>query len=91
MSDSLEARINIMENIQEKFGHDIQEIKGQLAKLTKLMEGHTGAISENTYGSPSFSLQPIMPPLIYQQHPSHELQIQQGQCSTKCSLSSSKL
>ena len=56
MGDSLETRINIVEHIQVEFGHDIQEIKGQLAKLTKLIEGHTGAISENTYGSPSFPL-----------------------------------
>ena len=65
MGDSLEVRINIMENIQEEFGYDIQEMKGQLAKLTKLIEGHTGAISENTCGSPSFPLQPILPTLIH--------------------------
>ena len=56
MGDSLEVQINIIEHIQEEFGHDIQKMKGQLVKLTKLTEGHTGAISENTYGSPSFPL-----------------------------------
>ena len=62
MGDSLEVRISIIENIQEKFRYDIQEMKVQLVKLTKLTEGHTGAISENTYGSPSFPLKPIVPP-----------------------------
>ena len=47
MGDSLETRISIIEHIQEEFGHDIQEMKGQLAKLTELIEGHTGAISED--------------------------------------------
>ena len=75
MGDSLKTRISTVEHIQEEFGHDIQEIKGQLARLTKLIEGHTGAISENTYGSLSFLLQPTLPPLIHQQHPSHEHQI----------------
>ena len=75
MGDSLEAQISIMENIQEEFGYDIQEMKVQLIKLTKLIEGHTGAISENTYGSPFFPLQPIVPSLIYQKHPSHESRI----------------
>ena len=56
MGDSLETCISIVEHIQEEFGHDIQEMKGKLAKLTKLIEGYTGAISENTYGSPSFPL-----------------------------------
>ena len=66
MGDSLETRISIKENIQEEFGYDIQEMKVQLLKLTKLIEGHTGAISKNTYGSLSFPLQPIVPPLIHQ-------------------------
>ena len=75
MGDSLEARISIMESIQEEFGHDIQEIKGQLVRLTKLIEGHTGAISENTYGSLSYPLQPILPSLIHQRYPGHESRI----------------
>ena len=36
--DQLEARINVIESIQEEFGHDIREIKEQLARLTKLVE-----------------------------------------------------
>ena len=75
MSDSLEARISIMENIQEEFGYDIQEMKGQLVRLTKLIEGHTGIVPENTYGSLSFPLQSIVPHFIYQRHPSHESRI----------------
>ena len=38
MGDQLEARISAIESIQEEFGHDIREIKEQLAKLTKLVE-----------------------------------------------------
>ena len=52
MGGSLEARINIMENIQEEFGYDIQEMKGQLARLTKLIEGHTEIVPEDIHGSP---------------------------------------
>ena len=40
MGDQWEARIGAIENIQEKFGHDIQEIKEQLARLTCLLEDH---------------------------------------------------
>ena len=75
IGDSLEARISIMENIQEEFGHDIQEMKGQLAKLTKLIERHSGVMSKDICGSSSFPLQPTLPPLIYQRHPSHESRI----------------
>ena len=40
MGDQWEARINAVENIQEKFGHDIREIKERLARLTSLLEDH---------------------------------------------------
>ena len=40
MGDQWEARIVAIENIQAEFGHDIQEIKEQLAKLTSLLEDH---------------------------------------------------
>ena len=39
----MEARISAIESIQEEFGHDIQEIKEQLAKLTKLVEDYAEA------------------------------------------------
>ena len=52
MGDSLETRISIVEHIQEEFGHGIQEIKGQLVKLIKLIEGHTGIVPEDIHGSP---------------------------------------
>ena len=38
MRDQLEARISAIESIQKEFGHDIREIKEQLARLTKLVE-----------------------------------------------------
>ena len=69
------AQINTVEHIQEEFGHDIQEMKMQLTRLTKLIEGHTGVVSENICGSPSFPLQPILSPLIHQRHPGHESRI----------------
>ena len=43
MGDQLEARINVVEYIQEEFGHEIQEIKKELVRLTMLIENHTEA------------------------------------------------
>ena len=40
MGDQWEARIRAIENIQEEFGHDIQEIKERLVRLTNLFEDH---------------------------------------------------
>ena len=40
MEDQWKARISAIENIQEEFGHDIQEIKERLARLTSLFEDH---------------------------------------------------
>ena len=40
MGDQWEARISAIENIQEEFGHDIQEMKEQLARLTNLFKDH---------------------------------------------------
>ena len=38
MGDRWEARLSAMENIQEKFEHNIREIEEQLARLTSLFE-----------------------------------------------------
>ena len=43
MRDLLEARISVIEQIQDKFGHEIQEIKKKLARLVKLIEPCTEA------------------------------------------------
>ena len=72
MEDSLEAQINIVKHIQEDFGHDIQEMKGQLARLTKLIEGRTRIMLENIHGSPSFPLQSSSYPLVHHPYPNHE-------------------
>ena len=40
MGDQWEARIGMIENIQEKFGYDIREIKERLARLTSLLEDY---------------------------------------------------
>ena len=72
MGDSLETRINTIEHIQEKFGHDIQEMKGQLARLTKLIKGWTGIMPENIHGSPFFPSQSSSYPLVHHPHPNHK-------------------
>ena len=69
MGDSLETRINTVEHIQEEFGHDIQEMKGQLARLTKLIEGHTAIEPEDIHGSPFNPLQSNSYPLVQHHHP----------------------
>ena len=38
MGDQLEARFSAMENIQEKFEHNIREMEEQLVKLTTLFK-----------------------------------------------------
>ena len=43
VGDHLEARLNVIENIQEEFGHDIREVKEHLAKLTSLLEDYIRA------------------------------------------------
>ena len=40
MGDRLEARISAVEDIQEEFGHDIREMKEQLARLTRLFKDY---------------------------------------------------
>ena len=77
MGDSLEVRISIVEHIQEEFGHDIQEMKGQLARLTKLIEGHTAIVLEGIHGFSFNPLQSSSYPLVQHHHfhPNHELQI----------------
>ena len=77
MGDSLETRINTVEHIQEEFWHDIQEMKGRLARLTKLIEGHTAIVPEDIHGSPFNPLQSNSYPLVQHHHPypNHEPQI----------------
>ena len=43
MRDQLEAQISDVEHIQEEFGHEIREIKKELAKLANLIEPRTKA------------------------------------------------
>ena len=74
MGDSLEVRISTVEHIQEEFGYDIQEMKGQLARLTKLIEEHIGIVPEDIHGSPFNPLQSSSYPLVQHHHlyPNHE-------------------
>ena len=75
MEDSLETRINTIEHIQEEFGHDNQKMEGQIARLTKLIEGHTGIVPENLHGSPFIPLQSSLYPLVQHPYPNHEPRI----------------
>ena len=69
MGDRLEARISAMENIQEEFGHDIREMKEQLARLTSLFKDHIKAEAVHPRGqSPSSNQQaprPFVPTTSY--------------------------
>ena len=47
-------------------------MKGQLARLTKLIEGHTRIMPENIHGSTSFPLQSSSYPLVRHPYPNHE-------------------
>ena len=75
MGDSLEVRISTVEHIQEEFGHDIQEMKGQLAKLIKLIEGHTAVVPKDIHGSPFNPLRSSSYPLVQHLHSDREPQI----------------
>ena len=75
MGDSLEVRISTVEHIQEEFGHDIQEMKGQLARLTKLIEGHTEIVPEDIHGSPFNPLPSSSYSLVQHLHFDREPQI----------------
>ena len=68
MGDSLETRISTVEHMQEEFGHDIQEMKGQLAQLIKLIEGHIGIVLEDIHGSSFNPLQSSSYPLVQHHH-----------------------
>ena len=67
MGDSLEARINTIEHIQE--------MKGQLARLTKLIEGHTAIVPEGIHGSSFNPLRSSSYPLIQHLHSDRKPQI----------------
>ena len=45
MGDRRKARLSIMENIQEKFGHDIREIREELVRLTNLFENNIKTVA----------------------------------------------
>ena len=69
MGDQWEARISAIENIQEEFGHDIREMKEQLARLTSLLKDHIKAEAVHPRGqSPSPNQQvprPFVPTTSY--------------------------
>ena len=67
--NQLEARISARESIQEEFGHDIREIKEQLARMTKLVEDRTkGRVVQPRESSP---LVPQLSPHFFPHPNSH--------------------
>ena len=64
MGDRLEARISAIENIQEEFGHDIREMKEQLARLTSLFKDHIKAETVHPRGQSPSPNQQVPRPLI---------------------------
>ena len=71
MADQLEAWINTIENIQEQFGHDIREMKRQLARLTKLVENHTMIMAMYSKGTSPFLVQPAFNSFSHHSYPNH--------------------
>ena len=64
MGDRLEARISAVKNIQEEFGHDIQEVKKHLARLTSLFEDYIKTQVVHSRG-------PSSAPIQHVSYPSH--------------------
>ena len=58
MTDQLEAWISAIENIQEELEQDIQEMKGQIARLTKLVKDHTIIMAMYSQGPSHLPVQP---------------------------------
>ena len=69
MGDRLEAQISVIENIQEEFGHDIREMKEQLARLTSLFKDHIK--SETVHPRGPSPLPPQWVPRSFVQTTSH--------------------
>ena len=69
MGDHLEARISAIENIQEEFGHDIREMKEQLARLTSLFKDHIKAEAVHPRGPAPLPNQQV--PQLFVQKMSH--------------------
>ena len=64
MGDQWEARISAIKNIHEEFGHDIQEIKERLVKLTSLFEDHIKTEAVHPRGPSPLSDQQVPRPFI---------------------------
>ena len=64
MGDQWEARISAMENIQEEFGHDIQEMREQLVRLTNSFENHIKIEAVHPRGLSPSSNQQVPRPFI---------------------------
>ena len=66
MRDQLGAQISSMEHVQKEFGHEIREIKKELARLAKLIEPCTEA---KVVPPQEFSPSPTQPFPHFGQHP----------------------
>ena len=64
MEDQWEAQISAIKNIQEEFGHDIREIKEQLARLTSLFEDHIKIEAVHPRGLSPLPNQQVLRPFV---------------------------
>ena len=64
MRDQWEARISVIENIQEEFGHDIREIKERLVRLTNYFENHIKTKAVHSRGPSPFPNQQVPRPFV---------------------------
>ena len=64
MGDRWEARIRVIENIQEEFGHDIREIKERLVGLTSLFENRIKTEAVHPRGPSPLSNQQVHQPFV---------------------------
>ena len=64
MRDRWEARISVIENIQEEFEHNIREMKEQLARLINLFEDHIKTQAVHPRGQSSLPNQQVPRPFI---------------------------
>ena len=64
MGDQWEARISVIENIQEEFRHNIREIKERLARLTALFEKHIKTVAAHPQNPSLLPNQQIPQPFI---------------------------
>ena len=64
MGDRWKAQMSAIENIQEEFGHDIQEVREQQVRLTSLFENHIKTEAVHPRGPSPLPNQQVPRPFI---------------------------